>query len=78
MSAETFRFDFHGERAFTQGHTGSGGVVLALGVTGRQVTTLHMSAETARAMATALEAAATFAENVLDTGLGESAVEVPV
>lgn len=36
---------------------------------------LHITSAEARAMAVALEAAATHAENVLASGLGESAVE---
>ena len=39
--------------------------------------TYHMTTAEARAMAAALEAAATFAENVLESGLGESAVDAP-
>lgn len=38
---------------------------------------LSITSAEARAMAAALEAAATWAENVLETGLGESAVDAP-
>jgi hypothetical protein len=71
----TFRFQFHGETSFAMA-TGSERVSLHVNSHDSE-TTLYMSAAEARAVSAALEAAATCAENVLTTGLGESAVEAP-
>lgn len=73
MSAQAFHFRFGNKPSFAMGHT-SGTVALSIAFVGDHRTTLAMSPADARAMATALEAAATHAENALATGLGESAV----
>lgn len=73
-TCRAFHFTNGGFGAFAQGHS-TERVSLVIGPHAHS-TTLHMSAEEARAMAAALEAAATYAENALKTGLGESAVEV--
>lgn len=71
MTARAFHFTNNGFDAFAQGHA-TERVSLSIGPHAHS-TTLHMSAAEARAMAVALEAAATWAENVLGSGLGESA-----
>lgn len=76
MTARSFDFRVAGKPAFAQGHS-TGSVTLALGIVGPLGLTARMTAAEARAMAVALEAAATHAENVLKTGLGESAVDAP-
>jgi len=64
---------FHHPRGFALGFN-TERVCLSLSHQSDHVTTFSMSAAEARAMAVALEAAATYAENVIaDTGLGESA-----
>lgn len=73
MSARAFDFRIAGKPAFAQGHS-TGNVTLMLGVTGPIGLTVRATVAEARAMAVALEAAATWAENVLESGLGESAV----
>lgn len=73
MTTRVFRFQNNGFTAFAQGHANER-VSLVIGPHAHS-TSLHMSAAEARAMATALEAAATHAENALPTGLGESAVD---
>lgn len=81
MSSRSFDFLFGDRKCWAQAHanrhpsvtlalrTGSGLMHGSLDVT------LSMSPTECRAMAVALEAAATFAENVLETGLGESAAD---
>lgn len=76
MNSRAFHFTNNGFGAFAQGYS-TKRVSLVLGPHAHS-TTIHMSAAEARAMATALEAAATHAENVLVTGLGESAVDQAV
>jgi len=77
MSARTFNFRFDDHPAFAIGHP-SGHVTVCVGSgTSKHSTSMRMNAAEARAMAVALEAAATWAENVLETGLGESAVDAP-
>jgi D-serine dehydratase len=76
MSARYFSFRVDDKPAFAQGHV-SGRVSIAVGLTGNLGMTIWATAAEARAMAVALEAAATWAENVLETGLGESAVDAP-
>jgi hypothetical protein len=73
MTSRTFPFTNGGFGAFAMGHAGER-VSMVLGPHAHS-TSIHMSAAEARAMASALEAAATHAENVLATGLGESATD---
>lgn len=77
MTIDSFPFVLGGRRCSALGHrTGSVSMLTSAGpLLGSEVSvTYHMTPAEARAMAAALEAAATFAENVLATGLGESAV----
>ena len=72
MKSQAFNFPLGEDRCWAQGHT-TGNVTLALNADGYKVgLQLSMTAAEARATAVALEAAATFAENTLPTGLGES------
>jgi hypothetical protein len=70
VTGRSFLFTNNGFGAFALGHSGER-VSLVIGPHAHS-TSIHMSAAEARAMATALEAAATHAENALATGLGES------
>lgn len=77
MTSRAFDFALGKRKAFAQGHpTKHGSVTLFFAVgdsAGVSVdTSLIMSPAEARAMAAALWAAATHAENALPTGLGES------
>jgi hypothetical protein len=74
MTARTFNFRLFTKACFAMGHP-SGGVTVCIDAVGQPVgVSLRITPTEARAMAVALEAAATYAENVLETGLGESAV----
>ena len=80
MAAEAFRFLLDGRVCFAQGHTSATvprvGLMMSFGdLFKSHEFTARLTPAEARTMAAALEAAATFAENVLDTGLGESAVD---
>lgn len=80
--AQAFPFTVDGRAGFAQGHAMSSprvSLMVALGGTFKSHDTYFaLTPAEARAMAVALEAAATYAENVIaDTGLGESAVETP-
>lgn len=63
MASHAFRFNFHGNRSFAMGHTGSG-VTLSLGQSHTSVT-LSLTPCVAREMAAALVDAADFAERVM-------------
>ena len=77
MTARTFDFMFDGRKSWAMAHT-VGRVTLGLDAIGAAHSTIvRLTPAEARAMACALEAAATWAENVLETGLGESAVDAP-
>ncbi len=69
------RFTVAGSLGFAMGHP-SGLVTLCIGSTADHTMTFRMKAAEARAIANALYEAADGAENVLATGLGESAVVV--
>lgn len=78
MSARAFDFLANGRRSWAQGHANKNPTItLALFPLDPFGAQLRLTPTEARAMALALEAAATYAENVLDTGLGESAVDAP-
>jgi hypothetical protein len=70
MTSRSFPFTNSGVHCVAMGHN-TERVSLLVGPHAYSIT-LHMSATEARAMAVALEAAATPAENALATGLGES------
>lgn len=77
MSARAFNFKLGKYSCFAQGHP-SGWIILFMTAGDGSGTSLdlmaRMTPSEARAMAVALEAAATHAENTIaDTGLGESA-----
>ena len=75
MTARAFNFRLFTKACFAMGHP-SGAVTVCIDAVNQPVgVSLRITATEARAMAIALEAAATFAENVLETGLGESAVD---
>lgn len=75
MTARDFPFRLFTKRCFTMGHP-SGAVTMCIDAGANPVGVhLRLTPTEARAMAVALEAAATYAENVLETGLGESAVD---
>lgn len=81
MPAQPFPFTVDGRACFAQGHALSNPRV-SLAVSLGSLFKAHdinfaLTPAEARAMAAALEAAATYAENVLPSGLGESAVEAP-
>lgn len=77
-TSRAFDFRLGGRKRWAQGHANKHpSVTLALPGEGFPTcvdVSISMSPAEARAMAAALEAAATHAENVLATGLGESAV----
>ena len=82
MASEVYRFTVDDRTGFAHGHAGRRPLVtlmLGLGALGKSHDQyFKLTPGEARAMAASLEAAATFAENVIaDTGLGESAVEAP-
>lgn len=75
MSARAFDFRVDSRKSWAQGHASKyPTVTLALFPIDTFGANLRLTPIEARAMAAALEAAATYAENVLETGLGESAV----
>jgi hypothetical protein len=77
MSARSFNFRLFTKACFAMGHP-SGTVTVSIDVVGQPVSvSLRITTAEARAMAIALEAAATWAENTLPSGLGESAVDAP-
>lgn len=78
MSSRAFYFPIAETKCWAQGHANKHpSVTLALRVNlpfpGSFDVSASLTASEARAMAAALEAAATYAENTLETGLGESA-----
>lgn len=78
MTSRSFDFRLFTKLCFAMGHpSGKVSMCIDVGATPLGVS-LSLSAAEARAMAVALEAAATHAENVLPSGLGESAVETAV
>jgi long-subunit acyl-CoA synthetase (AMP-forming) len=78
MTAHAFNFRLFTKACFAMGHQ-SGGVTVCIDASATPVgVNLRLNPTEARAMAVALEAAATYAENVIaETGLGESAVDAP-
>ena len=76
MTSRSFDFRVADKACFTMGHPTTVTVALCLFSAGDLNVMLRLSAKDARAMAAALEAAATHAENV-PSGLGESAVDAP-
>ena len=73
MTARAFDFLIGARKSWAQGHAISHpSVTLALFPLDALGAQVRLSPAEARAMAVALEAAATFAENTLATGLGES------
>lgn len=76
MTTRCFDFRLFTKPCFAMGHS-TGGVTVCIDAGSGPVTvSLRITPTEARAMAVALEAAATHAENVLPSGLGESAVDV--
>ena len=72
MPNQSFDFRNNGSMGFAMAHE-TGRVSLVVGAHEHR-TTIYMTPDEAHAMATALEAAASHVENILPTGLGESAV----
>lgn len=81
MTSRSFPFKLGKRNCWAQSHALSTPVITLALHAGDFPSSLGVSAtltpDEARAMAVALEAAATHAENVLPSGLGESAVDAP-